>query len=118
MELDWPDEQQLAHYATRLAKVGRLICNPSLAEGQIFAISIHDYCNKMEQLFADDMRSDEAVQPAQTAAKQKAWIEKAKSTLASLQGERKIQAFFNFTPAVRLWKVSARIVLTHSHASS
>lgn len=54
----------------------------------------------MEQLFADDMRSDEAVQPAQTAAKQKAWVEKAKSTLASLQGEKKIQAFFNFTPGV------------------
>ena len=23
MDLDWPDEQQLAHFATRLAKVGR-----------------------------------------------------------------------------------------------
>ena len=55
----------------------------------------------MEQLFAEDMRAEiEEVQPAQTAAKQKAWIEKAKSTLASLQGERKLQAFFNFTPAV------------------
>ena len=54
----------------------------------------------MEQLFAEDMRQDDAVQPAQTAAKQKAWVEKAKSTLASLQGEKKIQAFFNFTPSV------------------
>jgi hypothetical protein len=54
----------------------------------------------MEELFAGDMRVDEAVQPAQAAAKQKAWIEKARSTLASLQGEKKIQAFFNFTAAV------------------
>ena len=70
-------------------------------------MSINDYCMKMEQLFAEDMRKDDAVQPAQTAAKQKAWVEKAKSTLASLQGEKKIQAFFNFTPAVsrRLLKV-------------
>jgi hypothetical protein len=54
----------------------------------------------MEQLFADDMQQEEAMQPEQTAAKQKAWIEKARSTLASLQGEKKIQAFFNFTPTV------------------
>lgn len=67
---------------------------------KIFSLSINDYCSKMEQLFAEDMREDEAVQPAQAAAKQKAWLEKAKSTLASLQGEKKIQAFFNFTPAV------------------
>jgi hypothetical protein len=46
------------------------------------------------------MRQGDVQQPAQTAAKQKAWIEKAKSTIASLQGERKIQAFFNFTAAV------------------
>ncbi|EIW68721.1 hypothetical protein TREMEDRAFT_39631, partial [Tremella mesenterica DSM 1558] len=85
MELKWPDEKQLAMFATRLAK--------------IFSLSINDYCNKMEQLFARDMSQGEVVQPAQTAAKQKAWIEKAKSTLASLQGERKIQPFFNFTPA-------------------
>lgn len=54
----------------------------------------------MEELFAADMSQEDAVQPAQTAAKQKAWIEKAKSTIASLQGERKLQAFFNFTPTV------------------
>lgn len=101
MELDWPDEQQLAHFATRLAKVRvRSIREPSPSSDQIFAMSINDYCVKMEQLFAEDMRRDDAVQPAQTAAKQKAWVEKAKSTLASLQGEKKIQAFFNFTPAV------------------
>ena len=69
---------------------------------QIFSHSINDYCGKMEQLFAADMRQEDALQPAQTAAKQKAWIEKAKSTLASLQGEKKIQAFFNFTPAVSI----------------
>ncbi|ORY22446.1 hypothetical protein BCR39DRAFT_473965 [Naematelia encephala] len=85
MELNWPDEGELAYFATRLAKT--------------FSLSINDYCSKMEQLFAYDMSQGDAVQPAQTAAKQKAWIEKAKSTLASLQGERKIQAFFNFTPA-------------------
>jgi hypothetical protein len=63
-------------------------------------LSINDYCSKMEQLFSGDMRQGDVQQPAQTAAKQKAWIEKAKSTIASLQGERKIQAFFNFTAAV------------------
>jgi len=73
---------------------------------QIFAVSIKDYCQKIEQLFAEDMRKDDAIQPAQTAAKQKAWIEKAKSTLASFQGERKIQAFFNFTPAVSLDQIA------------
>ncbi len=52
----------------------------------------------MEQLFLSDMRQTESVQ---STAKQKAWIEKAKSTISSLQGEKKIQAFFNFTPAVR-----------------
>ncbi len=56
----------------------------------------------MEQLFAEEMQQEESLQPAQTAAKQQAWIEKAKSTLASLQGEKKIHAFFNFTPAVGL----------------
>ncbi|WVW78775.1 hypothetical protein I302_100737 [Kwoniella bestiolae CBS 10118] len=81
MDLNWPDEQQLAGFATRLAK--------------IISISINDYCQNIEQLFSADMRQTETVF---TAAKQKAWLEKAKSTLASLQGERKLQAFFNFTP--------------------
>ncbi|WWD07979.1 hypothetical protein V865_006089 [Kwoniella europaea PYCC6329] len=81
MGLNWPDEQQLAGFATRLAK--------------IISFSINDYCQKVEQLFAQDMRQSETVF---TAAKQKAWLEKAKATLASLQGERKLQAFFNFTP--------------------
>ncbi|WRT65054.1 uncharacterized protein IL334_001996 [Kwoniella shivajii] len=80
MDLKWPDNQQLAAFATRLAK--------------IIGLSIKDYCGKMEQLFADDMRQHETTQ---MTAKQKAWLEKAKATLASLQGERKIQAFFNFT---------------------
>ena len=101
MDLNWPDEQQLAVFATRLAK--------------IFSLSINDYCNKMEQLFARDMMQGEVVQPAQTAAKQKAWIEKAKSTIASLQGEKKIQAFFNFTPAVG-HSFSASVELTCSLA--
>ncbi len=78
---------------------------------QIFSLSINDYCSKMEQLFANDMLQEEASQPAPTAAKQQAWIEKAKSTIASLQGEKKIQAFFNFTPAVRA------ILLLYQYAS-
>lgn len=60
----------------------------------------------MEQAFAFDMASDVAVPaaPAPTA-KQKAWLEKAKSTISSLQeefggGGKKITPFFNFTPAV------------------
>ena len=69
---------------------------------QTFSLSINDYCQKMEQLFAADMRQNDVQQPAQTEAKQRAWIEKAKSTIASLQGEKKIQAFFNFTPSVSL----------------
>lgn len=64
-------------------------------------MSIQDYCTEMERLFAADMTQGEAQQPAVTSAKQKAWLEKAKSTIASLQGERKIRPFFNFTPAVR-----------------
>lgn len=41
---------------------------------------------------------EEIVQPVAAPSSQKAWIEKARSTLASLQGEKKIQAFFNFVP--------------------
>ncbi|KAK4689773.1 hypothetical protein P7C73_g321, partial [Tremellales sp. Uapishka_1] len=82
-DLNWPDERQLAVFSTRLAK--------------IFSLSIDDYCNKMEQLFLNDMRSE--VESVQSTAHQKAWIEKAKSTLAGWQQEKKIQAFFNFTPA-------------------
>jgi hypothetical protein len=51
------------------------------------------------------MQQSEALQPdmQQSSAKQKAWIEKAKSTIAHLQGDRsKILAFFNFTPDVSL----------------
>lgn len=61
----------------------------------------------MEQLFAADMRQNDVQQPAQAEAKQKAWIEKAKSTIASLQGEKKLVAFFNFTPSVSLAMVLA-----------
>ncbi|WVF70101.1 hypothetical protein IAT40_004889 [Kwoniella sp. CBS 6097] len=81
MDLNWPDEQQLAAFATQLAK--------------IISLAINEYCFSIERLFSQDMRQ---VDTTQTAAKEKAWIEKARSTLASLQGERKIQAFFNFTP--------------------
>lgn len=70
---------------------------------QIFSHSINDYCNKLEQLFAKDMSApEEIVQPMAAPNSQKAWIEKARSTLSSLQGEKKIQAFFNFVPQVRL----------------
>nr|ACZ81461.1 CND05260 [Kwoniella heveanensis] len=80
MDLNWPDEHQLAVFATRLAK--------------IISLAINEYCLNIERLFFEDMRR---VDTTQTAAKEKAWLEKARSTLASLQGERKIQAFFNFT---------------------
>lgn len=52
--------------------------------------------------------AEEVVQPAAAPSSQKAaWIEKARSTIANLQGEKKIQAFFNFVPQVRslLYKV-------------
>ncbi|WWC67647.1 uncharacterized protein I206_101557 [Kwoniella pini CBS 10737] len=81
MDLEWPEEQQLAAFATRLAK--------------IISVSISDYCTRIEQLFTEDMHTSDTVV---TAAKQQAWIEKAKATIASLQGDRKLQAFFNFTP--------------------
>lgn len=46
--------------------------------------------------------AEEIVQPAAAPSSQKAaWIEKARSTIANLQGEKKIQAFFNFVPQVR-----------------
>ncbi|XAO24727.1 hypothetical protein I312_103533 [Cryptococcus bacillisporus CA1280] len=69
MDLEWPDEPQLAVYVNKLAK--------------------------LEELFLSDMRQSET---SQTMAKKKAWLEKAKETVATLQGERKLQAFFNFTP--------------------
>ncbi|KAL7421167.1 hypothetical protein Q5752_004052 [Cryptotrichosporon argae] len=65
------------------------------AMAQTISLSINDYCNEIESLFAGDMQQTESVQ---TSAKQKAWVEKAKKTIAHLQGERRLQAFFNFTP--------------------
>jgi len=46
--------------------------------------------------------AEEIAQPVTAPTSQKAWIEKARSTIANLQGElqgeKKIQAFFNFVP--------------------
>ncbi|OWZ78089.1 cytoplasmic protein [Cryptococcus neoformans Tu401-1] len=81
MDLEWPDEPQLAVYVNKLAK--------------IIGATVNDYCSKLEELFLGDMRQSET---SQTMAKKKAWLEKAKETVATLQGERKLQAFFNFTP--------------------
>ncbi|TYJ58206.1 hypothetical protein B9479_001030 [Cryptococcus floricola] len=81
MDLNWPDEHQLAEYVTRLSRV--------------IGTCINDYCATLEQYFNIAMR---AVETSQTEEKQKVWMEKAKATLASMQGEKKIQAFFNFTP--------------------
>jgi hypothetical protein len=68
---------------------------------QIFSLSIHDYCTKMEQLFGKDMvEHEEIAAPPQAPASQKAWMEKAKAAMASFQGEKKIQPFFNFVPEV------------------
>jgi hypothetical protein len=95
MDLNWPDEYQLAAFATRLARVGPFVSKVHKA---------HEYCNKLEQLFAKEMTAvaEEIVQPAAAPSSQKAaWIEKARSTIANLQGEKKIQAFFNFVPQVR-----------------
>ena len=47
------------------------------------------------------MVAEEIAQPVAAPTSQKAWIEKARSTIANLQGEKKIQAFFNFVPQVR-----------------
>lgn len=66
---------------------------------QIIGATVNDYCSKLEELFLSDMRQSET---SQTMAKKKAWLEKAKETVATLQGERKLQAFFNFTPEVCL----------------
>ncbi|KLT39881.1 hypothetical protein CC85DRAFT_288059 [Cutaneotrichosporon oleaginosum] len=82
LDLEWDDPEQMAAFATRLAK--------------IISLSIDDYCTKLERLFSAEMNQTES---HQSTAKQKAWIEKARSTIAHLQGDRKIQAFFNFTPA-------------------
>lgn len=64
---------------------------------QIISLSIADYCSKVESIFISEMQQSES---KASSAKQKAWVEKARSTIAHLQGDRKIQAFFNFTPAV------------------
>ncbi|BEJ13854.1 hypothetical protein CspHIS471_0310280 [Cutaneotrichosporon sp. HIS471] len=82
LDLDWDDPEQMAAFATRLSK--------------IISLSVDDYCTKLERLFSAEMNQTES---HQSTAKQKAWIEKARSTIAHLQGDRKIQAFFNFTPA-------------------
>ncbi|EAL21412.1 hypothetical protein CNBD1070 [Cryptococcus deneoformans B-3501A] len=81
MDLEWPDEPQLAVYVNKLAK--------------IIGATVNEYCSKLEELFLGDMRQSDT---SQTMAKKKAWLEKAKETVATLQGERKLQAFFNFTP--------------------
>ena len=104
MDLNWPDEYQLAAFATRLARVRPFCLKVNNADDQIFSHSINEYCNKLEQLFAKEMTvvAEEIVQPAAAPSSQKAaWIEKARSTIANLQGEKKIQAFFNFVPQVR-----------------
>lgn len=49
-----------------------------------------------------------------SSAKQKAWIEKARSTIAHLQGDRKIQAFFNFTAAVSVVSVHYHGLANHA----
>jgi hypothetical protein len=133
--LNWPDEYQLAQFSTKLAKVSARVfftflvwtcqfcrvikSDRDVTDGeavsrvlitQTFSLSINDYCQKMEQLFAADMRQNDVQQPAQAEAKQRAWLEKAKSTIATLQGEKKIQAFFNFTPAVSQVLISRRVV--------
>lgn len=87
---------------------------------QIFSHSINEYCNKLEQLFAKEMTvvAEEIAQPVAAPSSQKAWIEKARSTIANLQGEKKIQAFFNFVPQVHspiCWPV---VMLIHSHVPS
>lgn len=57
----------------------------------------------MEQLFGKDMiEHEEIAAPPQAPASQKAWMEKAKAAMASFQGEKKIQPFFNFVPEVCL----------------
>ena len=104
IKLNWPDEAQLASFATRLAKVSLRILfhdvSKACTDTQTFSLSLHSYCQKVEEAFADDMLTDELVQPPVPESKQQAWMEKFKSTLAQLQGEKTIQAFFNFTPTV------------------
>lgn len=95
LDLEWDDHQQMAMFATRLAKVSAShdCCSPH----QIISLSVDDYCSRLEHLFTEEMQQSET---QVSSAKQKAWYEKAKSTIAHLQGDRKLQAFFNFTPAV------------------
>ena len=65
--------------------------------------------------------AEEIVQPAAAPSSQKAaWIEKARSTIANLQGEKKIQAFFNFVPQVRssFYKLVKRADSSHVPSST
>ncbi|TXT13456.1 hypothetical protein VHUM_00823 [Vanrija humicola] len=83
LDLQWDDKEELAMFVTRLAK--------------IISLSINDYCSKLERQFTDEMTEIQQVESLPATVKQQAWIEKAKSTIAHLQGDRKIQAFFNFS---------------------
>ncbi|EJU00294.1 hypothetical protein DACRYDRAFT_54447 [Dacryopinax primogenitus] len=95
LDLDWPDEYQKARFLTALAK--------SINK------CIEQYCSTLEQMFMEEMfpRPSPEVAAA-TAAKQNAWLEKAKATVATFQGEKKVEPF-NFQPAscVRLNNVEA-----------
>ena len=86
-----------------LSKGMSTLFSETRADEQIFSHSINEYCNKLEQHFAKEMTvvAEEIAQPIAAPSSQKAaWIEKARSTIANLQGEKKIQAFFNFVPQV------------------
>ncbi|WVN88902.1 uncharacterized protein L203_104117 [Cryptococcus depauperatus CBS 7841] len=96
MELEWQDEKNLARFVTRFSKT--------------MSISVEIYCSNLEKLFNEDMSSTNDVISTPSAAitsssltagvaiaKEKVWMEKARATLASLQGEKKLKVFFNFT---------------------
>ena len=66
----------------------------------MFAFAIQAYCTKIDQLFAVDMSETESKHGSQSTEGQNAWLEKARSTLASMQGEQRLRAFFNFSAPV------------------
>ncbi|KZO97576.1 hypothetical protein CALVIDRAFT_479858 [Calocera viscosa TUFC12733] len=93
LDLEWPDEYQQARFLTALSKsIGKCI---------------EQYCSTIEQTFMEEMFPRPPPEATPTT-KQNAWLEKAKATVATIQGEKKVEPF-NFQPAscVRLNNVEA-----------
>ncbi|ORX34349.1 hypothetical protein BD324DRAFT_635534 [Kockovaella imperatae] len=84
LNLDWLDQGQQAYFVLKISK--------------IFALSVQSYCSKIERLFVGDMSTADPAPGNVQNERAHVWLEKAKSALASIQGEKRLQVFYNFSP--------------------